>query len=95
MSQSIELWKNNLLGNYGVPPVAFSRGKGSRVWDESGKEYLDFASGIAVLSLGHAHPHSVHTLSNAACPSLPSPRVPVVGAGVCAASPLGELPLGT
>ena len=57
MSQSIELWKNNLLGNYGVPPVAFSRGKGSRVWDESGKEYLDFASGIAVLSLGHAHPH--------------------------------------
>lgn len=57
MSQSIELWKNNLLGNYGVPPVAFSRGKGARVWDEEGKEYLDFASGIAVLSLGHAHPH--------------------------------------
>ena len=57
MSQSIELWKKNLLGNYGVPPVAFSRGNGSRVWDETGKEYLDFASGIAVLSLGHAHPH--------------------------------------
>lgn len=57
MSQSIELWKKNLLGNYGIPPVAFSRGNGSRVWDETGKEYLDFASGIAVLSLGHAHPH--------------------------------------
>lgn len=57
MANSIELWEKNLLGNYGVPPIAFSHGKGSRVWDENGKEYLDFSSGIAVLSLGHAHPH--------------------------------------
>jgi len=59
MSHSIDLWKANLLGNYGVPPIAFSRGNGVRVWDEDGKEYLDFASGIAVLSLGHCHPHWV------------------------------------
>ena len=32
------------------------RGKGSRVWDADGKEYLDFGSGIAVNCLGHAHP---------------------------------------
>lgn len=59
MTHTLELWGQHLLGNYGVPPVAFARGKGSRVWDESGKSYLDFASGIAVLSLGHAHPHWV------------------------------------
>jgi len=32
------------------------RGKGSRVWDADGKEYLDFGSGIAVNCLGHVHP---------------------------------------
>lgn len=56
MSNTIGLWEKNLLGNYGVPPVVFTRGKGTRVWDENGREYLDFASGIAVLSLGHCHP---------------------------------------
>ena len=32
------------------------KGKGSRVWDQQGKEYIDFAGGIAVNALGHAHP---------------------------------------
>ena len=45
------------------------------------------------LPSGHAGP--VLILSNAAHASLPSPRLLVAGAGVCAASPLGELPLGT
>lgn len=66
MTHTLELWSRNLLGNYGVPPVAFARGKGSRVWDESGKSYLDFASGIAVLSLGHAHPHWVKRIQEQA-----------------------------
>ncbi|MDX7999847.1 aspartate aminotransferase family protein [Xenorhabdus sp. Reich] len=38
------------------------RGKGSRVWDQLGKEYIDFAGGIAVLALGHCHPALVDTL---------------------------------
>ena len=59
MSHSIDVWKENMLGNYGLPPVALVRGNGSRVWDEDGKEYLDFSSGIAVLALGHSHPHWV------------------------------------
>lgn len=59
MSHSIDVWKKNMLGNYGLPPVAIVRGSGSRVWDEDGREYLDFSSGIAVLALGHAHPHWV------------------------------------
>jgi acetylornithine/N-succinyldiaminopimelate aminotransferase len=36
--------------------VAFVRGEGTRLWDSAGKEYLDFLSGLAVTSLGHAHP---------------------------------------
>ncbi len=45
-----------LMPNYGVPPVAIVRGQGCRVWDADGREYLDLIAGIAVSSLGHAHP---------------------------------------
>ncbi|EPK6540420.1 TPA: aspartate aminotransferase family protein [Klebsiella pneumoniae] len=38
------------------------KGKGSRVWDQQGKEYIDFASGIAVTALGHCHPALVAAL---------------------------------
>ena len=37
-------------------PVTLVRGKGARVWDENGREYLDFVAGWAVNSLGHCHP---------------------------------------
>jgi acetylornithine/N-succinyldiaminopimelate aminotransferase len=37
-------------------PIAITHGKGVRVWDESGRSYIDFTSGWAVTSLGHAHP---------------------------------------
>jgi acetylornithine/N-succinyldiaminopimelate aminotransferase len=45
-----------LMGNYGTPPVALARGEGCRVWDVDGREYTDLIAGIAVSSLGHAHP---------------------------------------
>ncbi|HEV3287817.1 MAG TPA: acetylornithine transaminase [Streptosporangiaceae bacterium] len=45
-----------LMGNYGTPPVALVRGEGCRVWDADGREYTDLIAGIAVSSLGHAHP---------------------------------------
>lgn len=48
-----------MLGNYGEPPVTIVRGCGSYAWDDAGKRYLDFSSGIAVLSVGHCHPHWV------------------------------------
>jgi predicted acetylornithine/succinylornithine family transaminase len=44
------------IQNYGRLPVAFARGQGARLWDESGKEYLDFLGGLAVVILGHSHP---------------------------------------
>jgi len=45
-----------LMPNYAPPPVTFVRGAGSYLWDDAGKRYLDFLSGIAVTSLGHSHP---------------------------------------
>ena len=45
-----------VLQTYGRFPLTIVRGKGSSVWDESGREYLDFCSGIATCSLGHCHP---------------------------------------
>jgi predicted acetylornithine/succinylornithine family transaminase len=41
---------------FGAPQVMFIKGAGTELWDASGKRYLDFLSGIAVTSLGHAHP---------------------------------------
>ncbi len=52
-----------LMPNYGIPPVAISRGQGCRVWDPDGREYLDLIAGIAVSSLGHAHPAVVEAVS--------------------------------
>jgi acetylornithine/N-succinyldiaminopimelate aminotransferase len=45
-----------IMPTYGVPPLAIARGEGCRVWDADGREYLDLIAGIAVSSLGHAHP---------------------------------------
>ncbi len=49
-----DLGETYLAANYRRFPVAFVRGKGSRLWDEEGREYLDFCAGIAVCALGHS-----------------------------------------
>ncbi|MDX1679364.1 MAG: acetylornithine/succinylornithine family transaminase [Akkermansiaceae bacterium] len=51
-----ELYQQYVLPTYGRFPVVPVRGEGSWLWDEQGKRYLDFCSGIAVCSLGHSHP---------------------------------------
>ena len=51
-----ELYARHVIPTYARFPLALVRGRGTRVWDEEGREYLDFTSGIAVNSLGHAHP---------------------------------------
>ena len=45
-----------IMNTYGRYPIAMKRGKGSFVWDEDGKKYIDFVTGIAVNNLGHNHP---------------------------------------
>ncbi|TFZ36168.1 aspartate aminotransferase family protein [Pseudomonas syringae] len=52
--------------NYSPAGFIPVRGLGSRVWDQSGRELVDFAGGIAVNSLGHAHPVLVHALTEQA-----------------------------
>ncbi len=56
-------WQNALMNNYGTPPVLIARGAGSRVWDDSGKDYIDMIAGIAVNAVGHAHPVVVEAIS--------------------------------
>ena len=48
--------RSALMHNYAEPPVTFVRGEGSTLYDTTGRPYLDFLSGLAVTSLGHAHP---------------------------------------
>ncbi len=55
-----------LFQNYRRIPLAFARGRGARLWDLEGREYLDFVAGIAVVSLGHAHPALVQALADQA-----------------------------
>jgi acetylornithine aminotransferase len=56
-------WAAVMMPNYGVPPIALARGQGTRVWDADGRDYLDLYAGIAVSSLGHAHPAVVEAVS--------------------------------
>lgn len=55
-----------LMSNYSRQQLAISRGAGCRVWDQSGREYLDFVAGIAVNVLGHAHPAVTNTIARQA-----------------------------
>jgi len=45
-----------VMNTYGRLPMALVKGEGCRVWDADGRQYLDFVGGLAVNSLGHAHP---------------------------------------
>ncbi|MER3474040.1 MAG: acetylornithine transaminase [Armatimonadota bacterium] len=45
-----------IMATYARQPVVFVRGRGARLWDADGKEYIDFLGGIAVAAIGHCHP---------------------------------------
>jgi acetylornithine/N-succinyldiaminopimelate aminotransferase len=51
---------------YARYPIVLVRGKGTRVWDVEGKEYLDFVAGLAVCNLGHCHPKVVKAVQDQA-----------------------------
>lgn len=57
---------SHLMNTYPPAPLTFVRGAGSRLWDDAGREYLDFLSGLAVTSLGHSHPAVAEALCNQA-----------------------------
>ena len=65
-STTADLYRDFVMPTYGRFDLALVRGEGARVWDESGKEYLDFGAGIAVCSLGHCHPEVTRALAGQA-----------------------------
>src|ERR1039457_2257201 len=54
---------SHVMNTYARLPVAFVRGEGAWLWDTEGKRYLDGLAGIAVNTLGHAHPRFTAALS--------------------------------
>ena len=54
----------HVMNTYGRLPIALSHGRGCRVWDTNGREYLDALGGIAVNTLGHNHPQLVPALQD-------------------------------
>ncbi|WP_166391395.1 acetylornithine transaminase [Nocardioides ochotonae] len=59
-----ERYAGALMNTFGPPKLVLARGEGCRVWDVDGNEYVDFLGGIAVNTLGHAHPALVAAVSN-------------------------------
>lgn len=57
-------WATTMMRNYGVPALSLDHGQGAWVWDVDGNKYLDLVAGIAVNSLGHAHPSIVAAVTN-------------------------------
>jgi acetylornithine/N-succinyldiaminopimelate aminotransferase len=51
-----------MMNTYRRPPVVFTHGRGIRLYDSQGREYLDFLAGIAVNALGYAHPRMVRVI---------------------------------
>ncbi len=63
MQETINLCNTYVLNTYTRTPVVFTKGKGSYLWDEEGKRYLDFFPGWAVSGLGHCHKRVVKAVT--------------------------------
>ncbi len=66
MSTWQQRFDQRIMRSIGMPLAKLERGEGARVWDDAGNEYLDFLAGIAVNSLGHAHPVFVDAVATQA-----------------------------
>ena len=55
-----------LAKNYNRKKISFKKGKGSFLYGNNGKKYLDFVQGIAVNSLGHSNPHLINAINKQA-----------------------------
>ena len=64
--QWMELSEKVVAHTYNRFPILLVKGKGTRVWDKDGKEYLDFLAGLAVCNLGHCHPKVVKAIQEQA-----------------------------
>ncbi|NMA69494.1 MAG: acetylornithine transaminase [Desulfitobacterium sp.] len=62
MKVIVEKGQKYVMNTYGRLPMALVKGEGTWVWDQEGKAYLDFVTGLAVNSLGHGHPAVVSAI---------------------------------
>jgi acetylornithine/N-succinyldiaminopimelate aminotransferase len=62
----VELAQRHLYPNYRPAPIVVSRGQGCELFDVDGKRWLDLCAGVAVSSVGHAHPKLVHAVAEQA-----------------------------
>jgi predicted acetylornithine/succinylornithine family transaminase len=62
LEQLQDLERQYAIPTYARNPVQFVRGEGVRLWDDEGREYLDFLAGISVLNVGHCHPRVVEVV---------------------------------
>lgn len=62
MNEMMETSEEYILHTYNRFPVVLERGEGAYLYDTDGKQYLDFAAGIAVCALGHSNPEYLDAL---------------------------------
>lgn len=65
-AELLETAQKHLYPNYAQPPLIIDHGRGAQLWDTDGRRYVDFYAGIAVSTLGHAHPRLVTAISEQA-----------------------------
>jgi len=58
------------FGSVGGTPIFFKKGKGSKLWDEDGKEYIDYINSWGPMILGHAHPEVIQAVQEVSQDSL-------------------------
>ena len=63
---AMQMDKKYVMQSYSRIPLVIDKGKGVRVWDKEGREYLDFISGIGVNAIGHCHPEILRALTHQA-----------------------------
>jgi len=84
----------HVMGTYARLPVEFVRGEGARLWDDEGREYLDFMTGLAVCGTGHCHPAVVEAIREQAGRLLHVGNLFYTEPGMRLAARLSELSLG-
>jgi acetylornithine/LysW-gamma-L-lysine aminotransferase len=74
-TEIIEIESAHTSGVYPKRPLALERGRGARIWDADGREYIDCAGGQGAANLGHAHPAIVHAVTEQANKLISCPEI--------------------
>lgn len=88
------LERAHMVPAYARAPVEFTRGAGTRLWDDEGNEYLDFLSGISVCNTGHCHPAVVAAVQEQAARLMHATNLYYTEPGMRLAARLAESSLG-